>query len=36
MDAKCAEALFSAGARDVTVLTFAQAEPKDGTWKKYR
>lgn len=33
---KCAEALFSAGARDVTVLTFAQAEPKDGSWKKYR
>lgn len=33
---KCAEALFSAGVREVTVLTFAQAEPKDGTWKKYR
>ena len=33
---KCAEALFSTGAREVTVLTFAQAEPKDGARKKYR
>lgn len=33
---KCAEALFEAGAREVTVLTFAQAVPMEGTRKKYR
>lgn len=33
---KCADTLFEAGAREVTVLTFAQAVPQDGTRKKYR
>lgn len=33
---KCTDTLFGAGAREVTVLTFAQAVPQDGTRKKYR